>query len=62
MVFFQVKGSPETFDANRFVELINRLYEFPDQITMCPAYDRKCHIILLKDSITIKPSNRAYHS
>ncbi len=53
----QVKGTPETFDANRFVEMINRLYEFPGQITMCPAYDRVSHNPV-KDSITIKPSNR----
>ncbi len=53
----QIKGAAETFDANRFVELINRLYEFPDQITMCPAYDRVSHNPV-EDSITIKPSNR----
>ncbi len=53
----QIKGAPETFDVNCFVELINRLYEFPDQIIMCPAYDRKLHNPV-KDSITIKPSNR----
>ena len=53
----QIKGAPETFDANGFAELINRLYSFPDQIIMCPAYDRKLHNPV-KDSITIKPSNR----
>ncbi len=53
----QIKGAPETFDANGFAELINRLYNFPDQIIMCPAYDRKLHNPV-KDSITIKPSNR----
>ncbi len=53
----QIKGSPETFDVNCFLGLINRLYEFPDHITMCPSYDRKLHNPV-KDSITIKPSNR----
>ncbi len=53
----QIKGAPETFDVNGFVELINRLYDFPGQIIMCPAYDRKLHNPV-KDSITIKPSNR----
>ncbi len=53
----QIKGAPETFDVDSFVELINRLYEFPDQIIMCPAYDRELHNPV-KDSITIKPSDR----
>ncbi len=53
----QIKGAPETFDVNSFVELINRLHEFPDQITLCPAYDRELHNPV-KDSITIKPSDR----
>ncbi len=53
----QIKGAPETFDAIGFAELINRLYNFPDQIIMCPVYDRKLHNPV-KDSITIKPSNR----
>ncbi len=35
-----IKGAPETFDVNCFAELINRLYELPGQIIMCPAYDR----------------------
>ncbi len=53
----QIKGAPETFDINCFSELINRLYEFPDQIILCPAYDRELHSPV-KDSITIKPFNR----
>ena len=53
----KVKGSPETFDADSFVELINRLHEFPDQYIMCPAYDRKIHDPV-ENSITIKPCNR----
>ncbi len=52
-----VKGAPETFDAGSFVKLINRLHEFPDQIIMCPAYDRKIHD-QVENSITIKPCNR----
>lgn len=52
-----IKGAPETFDTNSFVELINRLYGFPDQIIMCPAYDRELHDPV-ENSITIKPSNR----
>jgi pantothenate kinase len=51
------KGAPETFDANSFVELINRLHKFPDQIIMCPAYNRKIHDPV-EDSITIQPCNR----
>ncbi|KHE91821.1 MAG: hypothetical protein K8F52_03005 [Candidatus Scalindua rubra] len=53
----KVKGSPETFDADSFVELINRLHEFPDQSIMCPAYDRKIHDPV-ENSITVKPCNR----
>ncbi|MGR3292576.1 MAG: nucleoside/nucleotide kinase family protein [Candidatus Scalindua sp.] len=52
-----IKGAPETFDADSFVELINRLHEFPDQSIMCPAYDRKIHDPV-KNSITIRPCNR----
>ncbi|MCR4289954.1 MAG: hypothetical protein NUV86_06810, partial [Candidatus Scalindua sp.] len=48
---------PETFDADSFVELINRLHEFPDQSIMCPAYDRKIHDPV-ENSITIKPCNK----
>ncbi len=53
----KVKGSPETFDADSFVELINRLHELPDQSTMSPAYDRKTHNPV-KNAITIQPGNR----
>ncbi len=53
----KVKGAPETFDAGSFVELINRLHEFPDRSIMCPAYDRKVHGPV-ENSITIKPCNR----
>ncbi len=53
----KVKGAPETFDADSFVELINRLHEFPDQRIMCPAYDRKIHDPV-ENSITIQPGNR----
>ena len=51
------KGAPETFDADSFVELINRLHEFPDQSIMCPAYDREIHDPV-KNAITIQPRNR----
>ncbi len=53
----KVKGAPETFDAGSFVELINRLYEFPDRSIMCPAYNRKIHDPV-ENSINIKPGNR----
>ena len=53
----KIKGAPETFDADSFVELINRLHEFPDRNIMCPAYDRKTHNPV-ENSITIKPCNR----
>ena len=53
----KVKGAPETFDADSFVELINRLYEFPDQSIMCPAYDRRTHDPV-ENAITIQPGNR----
>ncbi len=53
----KVKGAPETFDADFFVKLINRLHEFPDQRIMCPAYDRKIHDPV-ENSITFKPCNR----
>ena len=53
----KVKGAPKTFDADSFVELINRLHEFPDQRIMCPAYDRKIHEPV-ENSITIQPGNR----
>jgi len=52
----EVKGTPDTFDADSFVKLINRLHEFPDQSIMCPAYDRKIHDPV-ENSITIKPCN-----
>ncbi len=52
-----IKGAPETFDADSFVEFINRLHEFPDRSIMCPAYDRKIHDPV-ENSITIQPSNR----
>ena len=52
-----IKGVPETFDADSFVELINRLHEFPDRSVMCPAYDRKIHDPV-ENSITIQPDNR----
>jgi len=51
------KGAPETFDADSFVELINRLYESPDQSIMCPAYDRRTHDPV-ENAITIQPGNR----
>ena len=51
------KGAPETFDADSFVELINRLHEFPDQSIMCPAYDRRTHDPV-ENAITIQPGNR----
>jgi pantothenate kinase len=53
----KVKGAPETFDADSFVELINRLHEFPDRSIMCPAYDRKIHDPV-ENAITIRPCNR----
>ena len=53
----KVKGAPETFNADSFVELINRLHAFPDQSIMCPAYDRKTHDPV-ENAITIKPCNR----
>jgi len=53
-----IKGAPETFDADSFVELINRLHEFPDRSIMCPAYDRKIHDPV-ENSITILLLNRA---
>jgi pantothenate kinase len=52
-----IKGAPETFDADSFAELINRLYEFPDRSIMCPAYDRKIHDPV-ENSITILPCNQ----
>ncbi len=52
-----IKGAPETFDADSFAELINRLHEFPDRSIMCPAYDRKIHDPV-ENSITILPCNR----
>ncbi len=52
-----IKGAPETFDADSFAELINRLHEFPDRSIMCPAYDRKIHDPV-ENSITIQPGNR----
>lgn len=52
-----MKGAPETFDADSFVELITRLHEFPNQIIMCPEYDRKIHDPV-ENAITIKPGNR----
>ena len=51
------KGTPETFDADSFVELINRLHKFPDRSIMCPAYDRKTHDPV-ENSIIIQPGNR----
>jgi len=53
----KIKGSPETFDVDSFVELINRLYEFPDQSIMCPAYDRRTHDPV-ENAITIQPGNQ----
>ncbi len=53
----QIKGAPETFDVNSFVELINRLHEFQDQIALCPTYDRELHNPV-NNSIAIKPSDR----
>ncbi len=53
----KVKGSPETFDADSFIELIHRLHELPDQHIMCPAYDRKTHNPV-ENAITIQPDNR----
>ncbi|MCP4253509.1 MAG: hypothetical protein GY775_08875 [Candidatus Scalindua sp.] len=53
----KIKGAPETFDVDSFVELINRLHEFPDQHIMCPAYDRKTHNPV-ENAITIQPGNR----
>ena len=53
----KIKGAPETFDADSFVELINRLHESPERNIMCPAYDRKTHN-QVENSITIKPCNR----
>lgn len=52
-----IKGAPETFDADSLVELINRLNEVPDRSIMCPAYDRKIHDPV-ENSITIQPCNR----
>ncbi len=52
-----IKGAPETFDADSFAELINRLHEFPDRSIMCPAYDRKIHDPV-ENSITILPCNQ----
>lgn len=52
-----IKGAPETFDADSFVELINRLHEFPNRSIMCPEYDRKIHDPV-ENSITIQPCNR----
>ncbi len=51
------KGAPETFDVDSFVELINRLHEFPDQSIMCPTYDRRTHDPV-ENAITIQPDNR----
>ncbi|MBC8548485.1 MAG: hypothetical protein H8D23_02445 [Candidatus Brocadiales bacterium] len=51
------KGAPETFDADSFVELINRLHECPDRSIMCPAYDRRAHDPV-ENAITIQPGNR----
>lgn len=53
----KIKGSPDTFDADSFVALINRLHGFPDQIIMCPEYDRQLHDPV-KNAITIRPSSR----
>jgi pantothenate kinase len=53
----KIKGAPETFDVDSFVELINRLHEFPDRSIMCPAYDRKIHDPV-ENSITILPCNQ----
>ncbi|MHC4307996.1 MAG: nucleoside/nucleotide kinase family protein [Planctomycetota bacterium] len=52
-----IKGAPETFDADSFAELINRLHEFPDRSIMCPAYNRKIHDPV-ENSITILPCNQ----
>ncbi len=51
------KGASETFDADSFVKLIDRLHEFPDQSIMCPAYDRRAHDPV-ENAITIQPGNR----
>lgn len=52
-----IKGAPETFDADSFVKLINRLHEFPDRSIRCPAYDRKIHDPV-RNAITIRPCNQ----
>ncbi len=51
------KGAPETFEADSFVKLINRLHEFPNLSIMCPAYDRITHNPV-ENAITIRPCNR----
>lgn len=48
------KGSPPTFDAAAFAELLRRLREVPPETVMAPVYDRRLHAPV-SDAIEIGP-------
>lgn len=52
-----VKGSPPTFDAGRFIELLRRLRHSPDEAHPAPIYSRKLHEPVM-DALTIPPQTR----
>ncbi len=52
-----VKGAPETFDVQGFVELLGRLREDATEVIWCPIYDRELHN-RVPDAFAVDPSAR----
>jgi pantothenate kinase len=52
-----VKGAPETFDVQGFVELLGRLREDPAETIWCPRYDRELHD-RVNNALAVTPSIR----
>ncbi len=52
-----VKGSPPTYDAGRFIDLLRRLRQSPDQMHTAPVYSRKLHEPVM-DAQTLGPETR----
>lgn len=53
-----LKGIPKTFDAQKFVELLERLRRDQTQKILCPAYDREVLDDRVEDAIEVDPSKR----
>lgn len=54
---WEIKGRPETFDAEGFIQLLTALHDWPDQTTRGPIFDRATDEPVA-DGLTVEPHHQ----